>query len=163
MTERWCRADPGARRTVARMRPLSDRVTGIDVVVCAAAASCEIDEATLALARVAAATFVRRHGDVCDYLADGGQPELLVADGLVPVWPSDAEVLNGMPLRGVEMTAVAAATLNELADESPAAVAACSVIAAQLRSVEHREFVEDVALDMLEAIVFAELAGLGSL
>jgi hypothetical protein len=146
------------------MRPLADRVAGIDdaLLAAAAAAPTTLDDTALGVARVCAAVFVRRHGDLLDFLADGGQPVLAVADGLVPWWPEHAELDSGWVRHGAELLPVADAVLAEVVDGEldPTAVHdAVSDTAALLRA--HRppgdSFTRDVAVELLEALVVASL------
>jgi hypothetical protein len=146
------------------MRPLADRVAGIDDALLAAAAASATppDDAALGVTRVCAAVFVRRHGDLLDFLADGGQPVLAVADGLVRWWPEHAEVDSGWVRHGAELLPVADAVLAEVIDgdlDPDAVHEAVSSTAALLRG--HRPpgdtFTHDVAVELLEALVVASL------
>ena len=134
------------------MRPLSDRVEGIDAVLRPVVAACTPLHASAL--RVAAATFVRVHGELLDYLVDGGQPALLVADGLVGYWPDDVEVGPDGPLHGAELVPVACTVLDELAADAADALAGAATVLPELRD-SSSEFHTAVTVELLEALVFA--------
>lgn len=150
------------------MRPLSDRVEGIDSVLRPALERVEVTDDAAAALRVAAAAQIRVHGDLLDYLADGGQQALLVADGIVDDWPDDVEMCSLGPRHGVELVPVARRVLAELGDDAPAAVSAATQVLPLLRlavagrvvdgtcvdglCVDH--FTAAVTLEMLEVLTF---------
>lgn len=132
------------------MRPLAERVEGIDAVLRLATSS--LPDGSAAAVRVAAATFTRIHGALIEYLVEDGQPALVVAEGLVPCWPDDIEVGPFGPLRGAELVPVARAVLAELGTDAPLAVRAAAQVLPGLRGSD--EFVAEVTVEYLEALVF---------
>lgn len=134
------------------MRPLADRVEGIDRELRLVIAAADLDANAAAVLRVAAAAYIRVHGNVLEHLEEGGQAALLVAEGVVPCWGDDIEAGPLGPMRGGEMHPVARAVLAELGDDADTAVNAAVRVLPVLRA--EGSFESAVTVELLEALVF---------
>jgi hypothetical protein len=147
------------RRTVARvdLRPLAERVDGVDDAVCRAAVLSGLcpQGRGVVEARVAVASFVRRHGEVCELLEAGGELLWLIADGVVGISSSVESTLEDLARPGGELLPVALGCLDDIDHRGELAAAVDDLGNALDVLAGENDLAAAVAAEALEAIAFA--------
>lgn len=143
------------------LRPLADRIRGVDDVACELATG--LDDTAVTALRFVLADIVRRHGELLDYFSAGGQEVLVCSTGLVTTWPDDPTgdgfVVDGFPRWGVEELPVVAAALAAVPDgERTAVVDAASVVAERARALgDSEDLAGAVCAGYCDTIILAAL------